>query len=156
MNLNLTLIGQMISFAIFVWFCLKYVWPPIIQALDERQSKIAQGLADADKAAKELDVAQSKVDDQLNEAKAQAAQILDQARKQAAKLVEDAQEKARAEAEKIVEQGKAEIDQEVNAAREQLRAQVSELAVQGAGKILGKSVDAAAHVELIDQLAKEL
>ena len=156
MNLNLTLIGQLISFAIFVYFCMKFVWPPITQALDERQKKIAQGLADADKAAKELDVAQAKIDDEISAAKEEAAKILEQARKQAAQTVEDAQAKARAEGEKLIEQAKADIDQEANAAREALRAQVSTLAVSGASKILGKSIDANAHGELIEALAKEL
>jgi F-type H+-transporting ATPase subunit b len=155
-NLNLTLVGQLISFAIFVWFCMKFVWPPVMAALNERQEKIAQGLADADKAAKELDVAQAKIEEQVREAKEEASRILEQARKQAAQTVEDAQAKARAEGEKLIEQAKADIDQEVNAAREALRGQVSALAVTGASKILGKAVDAQAHAELIDQLAKEL
>ena len=156
MNLNLTLVGQLISFAIFVWFCMKFVWPPVMAALNERQEKIAQGLADADKAAKELDVAQAKIEEQVREAKEEASRILEQARKQAAQTVEDAQAKARAEGEKLIEQAKADIDQEVNAAREALRGQVSALAVTGASKISGKAVDAQAHAELIDQLAKEL
>ena len=129
MNLNLTLVGQLISFAIFVWFCMKFVWPPVMAALNERQEKIAQGLADADKAAKELDVAQAKIEEQVREAKEEASRILEQARKQAAQTVEDAQAKARAEGEKLIEQAKADIDQEVNAAREALRGQVSALAV---------------------------
>lgn len=156
MNLNLTLIGQLIAFSIFVYFCMKFVWPPITQALDERQKKIAQGLADADKAAKELDVAQAKIDEEIGAAKEEAARILEQARKQAAQTVEDAQAKARAEGEKIIEQAQAEVAQEAQAAREALRAQVGALAVTGAAKILGKTVDAEAHGELIDQLAKEL
>ena len=156
MNLNMTLVGQLISFAIFVWFCMKFVWPPVMAALNERQEKIAQGLADADKAAKELDVAQAKIEEQVRDAKEEASRILEQARKQAAQTVEDAQAKARAEGEKLIEQAKADIDQEVNAAREALRGQVSTLAVAGASKILGKAVDEEAHAELIDQLAKEL
>ncbi len=156
MNLNLTLLGQLISFAIFVWFCMKFVWPPVMAALSERQERIAQGLADADKAAKELDVAQARIEEQVREAKEEASRILEQARKQAAQTVEDAQGKARAEGEKLIEQAKADIEQEVNAAREALRAQVSTLAVAGASKILGTAVDAKAHGDLIDQLAKEL
>ncbi|QGG79133.1 F0F1 ATP synthase subunit B [Litorivicinus lipolyticus] len=156
MNLNLTLLGQLISFAIFVWFCMKFVWPPVMAALNERQERIAQGLADADKAAKELDVAQARIEEQVREAKEDASRILEQARKQAAQTVEDAQGKARAEGEKLIEQAKADIEQEVNAAREALRAQVSTLAVAGAAKILGTAVDAKAHGDLIDQLAKEL
>lgn len=156
MNLNLTLIGQLISFAIFVYFCMRFVWPPITKVLEDRQERIAKGLADADKAAKDLDVAQARVEEQVREAKEEASRILEQARRQAAQTVEDAQVKARAEGEKLIEQAKADIDKEVNAAREALRAQVSTLAVSGASKILSKAVDADAHAELIDQLAKEL
>ncbi|WP_251975837.1 F0F1 ATP synthase subunit B [Salinicola avicenniae] len=156
MNLNLTLIGQAIAFAVFVWFCMKYVWPPVMQALQERQKKIADGLDAASRATRDLELAQEKADETLKESKEQAQQILEQANKRASQIVEEARETARAEGERIIEGARSEIDQEINRAKEELRAQVSLLAVAGAERILESSIDEAKHRELVDKLAAEL
>jgi len=155
-NLNLTLIGQAIAFAVFVWFCMKYVWPPVMQALQERQKKIADGLDAASRATRDLEVAQEKAEETLRESKEQAQQILEQANKRASQIVEEARETARAEGERIIEGARSEIDQEINRAKEELRAQVSLLAVAGAERILESSIDESKHRELVDKLAAEL
>nr|WP_286009611.1 F0F1 ATP synthase subunit B [Salinicola sp. S1-1-2] len=154
--MNLTLIGQAIAFAVFVWFCMKYVWPPVMQALQERQKKIADGLDAASRATRDLELAQEKADETLKESKEQAQQILEQANKRASQIVEEARETARAEGERIIEGARSEIDQEINRAKEELRAQVSLLAVAGAERILESSIDEAKHRELVDKLAAEL
>jgi|TARA_B100000678_G_scaffold240040_1_gene210629 F-type H+-transporting ATPase subunit b len=155
-NLNLTLIGQAIAFAVFVWFCMKYVWPPVMQALQERQKKIADGLDAASRATRDLELAQEKADETLRESKEQAQQILEQANKRANQIVEEARDNARAEGERIIAGARSEIDQEINRAKEELRAQVSLLAVAGAERILESSIDEAKHRELVDKLAAEL
>ncbi len=156
MNINATLFGQMIAFAVFVWFCMKYVWPPIMAAIEERQKKIADGLADADRADKALELAQAKAADTLKEAKQQAAEIIDQANRRKTQIVDEATTEARAEREKIIAQGQAEIEAERNRAKEELRKQVAALAVAGAERILTRSVDQAANADILDNLAKEL
>ncbi|MGM8850500.1 MULTISPECIES: F0F1 ATP synthase subunit B [Salinicola] len=156
MNLNLTLIGQAIAFAVFVWFCMKYVWPPVMQALQERQKKIADGLDAASRATRDLELAQEKAEETLRESKEQAQQILEQANKRSNQIVEEARETARAEGERIIAGARSEIDQEINRAKEELRAQVSLLAVAGAERILESSIDEAKHRELVDKLAAEL
>lgn len=156
MNLNLTLIGQAIAFAVFVWFCMKYVWPPVMQALQERQKKIADGLDAASRATRDLELAQEKAEETLKESKEQAQQILEQANKRSNQIVEEARETARAEGERIIASARSEIDQEINRAKEELRAQVSLLAVAGAERILESSIDEAKHRELVDKLAAEL
>ncbi|OLO04214.1 MULTISPECIES: F0F1 ATP synthase subunit B [Salinicola] len=156
MNLNLTLIGQAIAFAVFVWFCMKYVWPPVMQALQERQKKIADGLDAASRATRDLELAQEKADETLRESKEQAQQILEQANKRANQIVEEARDNARAEGERLIAGARSEIDQEINRAKEELRAQVSLLAVAGAERILESSIDEAKHRELVDKLAAEL
>jgi F-type H+-transporting ATPase subunit b len=154
--MNLTILGQLIAFAIFVWFCMKFVWPPLTSAMSEREKKIADGLDAANRAARDLELAQAKAADQLREAKEKAAEIIEQAAKRANQIVDEAKDNARSEGERIVAAAQAEVEQEANRAKEALRKQVSELAVAGAAKILGKSVDASAHDELLDTLAKEL
>lgn len=156
MNINATIIGQSIAFAFFVWFCMKYVWPPLIGALNERQKKIADGLAAADRASTDLEAAQNKAQDELRAAREQAKEIVDQANRRASVIVEEAKDDARKEGERLIVAARAEIEQEVNQAREKLRAQVATIAVAGAGKILGKQIDEAANSELVDQLAAEL
>ncbi|WP_281648059.1 F0F1 ATP synthase subunit B [Parendozoicomonas sp. Alg238-R29] len=156
MNINATIIGQTIAFAFFVWFCMKYVWPPIIGALNERQKKIADGLAAADRASTDLELAQAKAMEELRQARDQAKEIVDQANRRAAVIVDEAKDNAREEGERLIIAARAEIEQEVNQAREALRAQVASIAVAGAGKILGKQIDEAANSELVDQLAAEL
>nr|WP_255777268.1 F0F1 ATP synthase subunit B [Halomonas desiderata] len=152
----MTLIGQTIAFAIFVWFCIKYVWPPISTALHERQKKIADGLDAASRASRDLELAQEQAAQMLRESKEQASQILEQANKRASQMVEEAREQARAEGERLVASARAEIDQEINRAREELRAQVATLAIVGAERVLEASVDEKAHRKLLDKLAAEL
>jgi len=135
MNINLTLFGQTIAFIVFVWFCMKYVWPPIMNALNERKQKIADGLAAAERGAHE----------QLHEAKQQAQEIIAQAQKRANEIVDEAKENARAEGERILNAARAEIDQAVNQAREQLRAEVVQLAVAGASRVLKREIDGENH-----------
>ncbi|GAA5218713.1 F0F1 ATP synthase subunit B [Corallincola platygyrae] len=156
MNINATLIGQMISFAVFVWFCMKYVWPPIMAAIEERQNRIADGLADADRAEKSLELAQEKSKDQLKVAKQQAHEIIEQANKRKNQIIEEATEEAQSERAKIIAQGQAEIEAERNRAKEELRQQVAALAVSGAERILERSIDKAAHADILDKLAEEL
>ena len=156
MNINLTLIGQLISFAIFVWFCMKFVWPPITGAMDARQKKIAEGLDAAGRAERDLKLAQEKATEMLRDAKKAALEILDKANKTSNEIIEEAKHTARTEGERLVANAKAEIDLEVNRVKEDLRAQVSVLAVAGAEKILGSSVDASAHNQLVEQLAAQL
>ncbi len=156
MNINLTLIGQIIAFAVFVWFCLKFVWPPLISAMQERQKKIADGLDAANRAERDLKLAQEKATSQLREAKEQAAQIIEQANKRANQIIDEAKEGARQEGDRLKAAAQAEINQEVNRAKEILRTQVSTLAVAGASKILEASIDVEKHNELLNKLAEEL
>lgn len=156
MNINMTLIGQTIAFAIFVWFCIKYVWPPISNALHERQKKIADGLDAASRATRDLELAQERAEQTLRESKEQASQILEQANKRSAQMIEEAREQARAEGERLVASARSEIDQELNRAKDELRAQVSSLAILGAERVLQASVDEQAHRKLLDELAAEL
>jgi len=155
-NINLTLFGQMIAFAAFVLFCMKYVWPPILAAMAERAEKIADGLAAADRASHDLELAQEKAVERLKEAKHEAAGIVDSANKRATQIVEEAKEAARSEGDRLKEAAQADIDQEVNRAREQLRGQVSALALAGAEKVLAAEIDMQRHGELVDKLATEL
>jgi F-type H+-transporting ATPase subunit b len=155
-NINLTLIGQMIAFIGFVMFCMKYVWPPILAAMAEREKKIVDGLAAADRANHDLELAQEKAIERLKEAKQEAAVIIDTANKRGIQLVEEAKASAVVEADRVKTAAKAEIEQETNRAREQLRGQVAALALAGAEKVLGASIDHKAHAELVDKLAAEL
>lgn len=156
MNLNLTLVGQAISFAIFVWFCMKYVWPPVIAALDERSKKIADGLEAANRASRELELAQEEAAQTLRESKNHAAEIIEQANKRANQMIDEAKEQAIAEGKRLREAAQADIEQDVSRAKEALRSQVSSLAFAGAEKILGATIDEKAHSEIVEQLAKEL
>ena len=156
MNINATLIGQSVAFFIFVLFCMKFVWPPVIAALHERQKKIADGLDAANRAARDLELAQEKAGHQLREAKAQAAEIIEQAKKRGNQIVEEAVEKARIDADRVKAQAQAEIEQELNSVKDALRAQLGALAVGGAEKILGATIDQNAHAELVNKLAAEI
>ncbi|AEP31795.1 F0F1 ATP synthase subunit B [Brumicola nitratireducens] len=156
MNMNFTLIGQLVAFAVFVWFCMKYVWPPLMAAIEERQKIIADGLAASERAAKDLELAQAKATDQLKEAKAQAAEIVDQAKKRANQLVEEETQRGHAEREKIIAQGHTEIEAERNRVKEDLRKQVAILAISGAEKILGREIDAQAQNDIVEKLVAEL
>ena len=156
MNINLTLIGQMIAFVGFVMFCMKFVWPPIIAAMQERADKIADGLAAADRASHDLELAQEKAVERLKEAKVEAAGIVDAANKRGNQLVEEAKQTAVVEAQRVKATAEAEIAQEANRAREQLRAQVAVLSLAGAEKILSAEIDPKAHAEMVEKLAAEL
>jgi F-type H+-transporting ATPase subunit b len=156
MNINATLIGQIITFAIFVAFCMKFVWPHLLGAMAEREKKIADGLDAANRATRDLELAQQKAGEQLRESKEKAAEIIEQANKRANQIIDEAKDAAREEGSRLQAAAQAEIEQDVNRAKEGLRKQVSALAVAGASKILAKSVDEAVHSELLDQLANEL
>ena len=156
MNINMTLIGQTITFVVFVWFCMKFVWPPIMHALAERKEKIADGLAAAERGAHEKELAEKRAAEILLEAKQQAQEIINQAQKRANEIVEESKDNARGEAERIVAAANAEIEQEVNRAREQLRGQVVSLAVAGAGKVLKKEIDEKANEQLLQDLVAQL
>ena len=156
MNINLTLIGQMLAFVCFVVFCMKFVWPPIIAAMREREAKIADGLAAADRASHDLELAQEKAVERLKEAKVEAAGIVDAANKRGNQLVEEAKQAALVEAERVKTAAQAEVEQETNRAREQLRGQVAALSLAGAEKVLGAAIDQKAHADLVDKLAAEL
>jgi len=155
-NINLTLIGQMIAFVCFVVFCMRYVWPPILAAMAEREKKIADGLAAADRASHDLELAQEKAVERLKEAKIEAAGIVDSANKRAGQLVKEAKDAAIVEADRVKASAQAEIEQEVNRAREKLRGQVAALVLTGAEKALGSAIDHEAHNELVEKLASEL
>lgn len=156
MNMNFTIIGQVVWFALFVFFCMKLVWPPIMSALAERKQKIAEGLDAADKAGRDLEEAKDQIANELTEAKSKAAEILDQAHKRSTILVEEAKQQAQLEGDRIKSGAQAEVEQEFSRAKESLRSQVSALAIEGAEKILGASVDQKSHDEMLDQLAAKL
>jgi len=156
MNINLTLIAQLVSFAVFVWFTMKFVWPPIVKALEERKAKIADGLAAAERGQHEQELAEKKAAERLHEAKQQASEIVSKAEKRASEIVEEAKGDARTEGERLLTAARAEIEQESNKAREVLREKVAELAVAGAEKILRKEIDAAAHQDIVAALAKQI
>ena len=156
MNLNLTLLGQAISFAVFVYFCMQYVWPPIINGLRERQALIAGGLADAEKSSQKREEAEAEVHTMLQDAKAQAAEIVAQAQKRGNEIIEESKDTARTEGERLKAAAQSEIEQEVVTAREDLRKQVGSIAVAGAGKILGTEVNAESHAKVLDDLVGQL
>ena len=156
MNLTATLIGQSLTFAIFVWFCMKFIWPPLRTAMRERQEAIAAGLSAAEAADKKLAEAATGAEAELAKAKEEASQIIEQARQRGNQMVEAAKDEARQEGERILEAARAEIDQEMNRAKEALRGQVSTLVISGAEQVLGSSVDASKHSEMIDKLAGQL
>jgi F-type H+-transporting ATPase subunit b len=156
MNINFTLVGQSLSFFVFVWFCWKFIWPPIVTAMRERQETIAEGLASSERAAKDLELAQDHAADQLREAKGEAQQIIEQARGRANQMIDEAKNDAREEGERIKEGARAEVEQEVNRAKEALRGQVASLALAGAEKVLGLTIDADKHGDLLNQLAADL
>jgi len=155
-DINSTLLGQMIAFAVFVWFCMKYVWPPLLGIIEERQTKIADGLAAADKGSRALEEAEAEKAAMLDDARGQARDIIDQANNRANAIVDDARAEATVEKERIVAAAHAEVEQDVHRAREELRGQVGELAVAGAEKIIQREIDASVHSDLLDKLAAEI
>ena len=156
MNLNATLIAQLIVFFILVWFTMKYVWPPIAKALDERADKIAEGLAAAERGKSDFEQAEKKVAELLADGRNQAAELVTNAEKRAAQIVEEAKNQASVEAARIAAQAKSDVEQETNRAREALREQVAALAVKGAEAILRSEVNAAKHADLLANLKQEL
>lgn len=156
MNINMTFLGQMITFAILIWFTMKFIWPPLNAAIEERQRKIAEGLAAADNSQKALAEAQQNADAALREARGKANEVIEQAHQRANQIIEQARNEALAEAGRAKAMAEAEIAAATNRAREELRAQVSALAVSGAEKLLRREIDANAHKALLDELAAEL
>ncbi|WP_166422478.1 F0F1 ATP synthase subunit B [Paraglaciecola sp. 20A4] len=156
MNINATLFGELLAFIFFVWFCMKFVWPPIMGAIEERQKKIADGLAASERGEKDLELAQEKATEQLKEAKTQAAGIIEQAKKRGTQIVDEETQRAHQERENIIAQGHAEIEAERNRAKEDLRKQVAALAVAGAERILERQIDAAAQSDIVAKLVAEL
>lgn len=153
MDINLSLFAQAAVFALFILFTAKFVWPPLMKAIEERQAKIADGLAAAERGARSLQDASAKSEEALKQARGQAQDILAAANKQAAQLVEQSKTTAKTEGERIVNAAREEVQREVNQAKEQLRKQVGELAVMGAAKILKREIDAKAHADVINDLA---
>ena len=152
MSINATLIAQMLVFLILVWFTMKFIWPPILKAMEERAKRIADGLEAADRARKELADANTRADDEVRKARAEAAVIIERASQQAGQIVDKARADALLEAAKQKTQAQADIENMAHRARAELRGPVATLAVQGAEKILGREVDAATHKDLLDQL----
>ena len=156
MDINLTLIGQSIAMLVFVWFCMKFIWPPIIEAIEERQKQIEDGLAAADRGQEKLVQAQAEADELVEEARHQATTILDQANARASEIVADGKADGAKERERQLAAATAEIEQESNRAREELRGQVSAVALAGAEKILNREIDAKTHDDILGKLAREL
>ena len=156
MNINATLIGQMIAFVVFVWFCMRFIWPPLTKALEDRQRTIADGLAAAERGQREQELGEKKALASIKKAKQDAAEVIALAEKRAVEIGEAAKSHAKAEAERIIATAHADIEQEINRAKEQLRAAVSQLAVVGASRILEQEVDAKAHARLLETVVKQL
>lgn len=156
MNINLTLFAQAAVFAAFIWFTVRFIWPPMLRAIETRQKQIADGLAAAEKGRTDLVQAEKQVGEIVQGARTRAQEILSQSEKRAQEIIEEAKQAARAEGERLVAGAKAEIAQEVVRAREQLRGQVAALAVSGAEKILAREVDAKAHAEMLASIQKQL
>ena len=156
MNLNLTLVAQAITFTVFIWITVKFIWPYMLRAIETRQKTIADGLAAAEEGKRSLELSNKRADEEIRKARERAAELLSQAEKRAAQLVEEAKNAAKEEGNREKAAAKAEIEQQVTRAREQLRDHVASLAVAGAEKILRREVDAKAHAELLDSIKKQL
>ena len=156
MNINATLLGQTIAFLLFVWFCMKYVWPPLMSAIEERQKTIADGLASAERADKALNLAKSNAADQLKIAKKEALVIIEQANKRKAQILEEARQEAAHEREHILAQGQAELEAQILRARNELQKEVSTLALLAAEKIVQRTVDKAANQDILDSISAKL
>lgn len=156
MDINMTLIGQTIAMIVFVWFCMKYIWPPLLAAIEERQEKIAEGLAAADKGQESLEKAKVEAETIIEEARRQASGILDQANSRANEIVAEGKSDGVKERERQLAAAKAEIEQEANRAREELRKQVSAIAIASAEKILEREIDEKQHDDILGKLAAEL
>jgi F-type H+-transporting ATPase subunit b len=156
MNINMTLIGQSITFIVFVWFCMKFVWPPIVSALEARRKQIADGLAASERGKHELELAAKRASENLHEAKLKAAEIITQAEKRALQLVDEAKNAAKEEGDRMIVAAKAEIEQESHRAREALRGEVAQLVVAGASRVLRREVNPQAHADLLEAIKNEL
>ena len=156
MSINATLIGQMITFALLVWFTMKYVWPPLFQSLEERKKKIAEGLAAAERGQEEMELAEKKAIGVLREAKEQSADIVNLAQKRANEIVEESKDAAKKEGERLITAAKAQIDQEMQQAKENLRQEVSALALSAAEQILSAEIDKAKHQEILSKVSNKL
>ncbi len=156
MSINATLIGQMITFTLLVWFTMKYVWPPIMQALEERKSKIAEGLAAAEKGQEEIKLAEKKAKKVLKEAKDQAAEIVSLAQKRANEVVEESKQTAQKEGERLIQAAHAQVEQEIQQAKESLRKEVASLALRAAEQILQEEIDKTKHKEILEKTTAEL
>ena len=156
MEINATLLGQIITFLLLVWFTMKYVWPPITKAMHDRESKIALGLEAADRSKRELEQAELEVQEILRQARTEAAQIVDQAHKRSVLMLDDAKDNARQEGQRILEQAQDEFAREVSQTKEALRKQLASLAVAGAGKIIQRNLDESTNADLLDQFVAEI
>jgi F-type H+-transporting ATPase subunit b len=156
MNINFTLVSQMVWFFAFVWFTSRFVWPPLMRAIDERQQKIAAGLAAAEKGQHELVNAQGRVDELMKSAKLQSQDLVTNAQKRASEMIEEAKATAKVEGERQLAAARASIEQEIQQAREQLRTQVAQLALSGAEQVLLREIDAAKHKDVLDKLSARL
>ena len=156
MNINLTLLSQAAAFAIFIWFTAKFVWPPLLRAIETRQKQIADGLAAAERGRQDLELASRRAEEVVSQARERSQEILAQADKRGVQIIEEAKAQSKTEGDRIIAGAKAEIDREVFRAKEALRAQVAALAVQGAEKILRREVDARVHADLLNAVAAEL
>lgn len=155
MNLNFTLVAQALAFAVFIWFTARFIWPPLLRAIETRQKTIADGLAAAEKGRRELELSSQRADQALREARDRAQEIIGHAEKRGAQIVEEAKHAAKSEGDRLVTAAKGEIQQELSRAREQLREQVATIAVAGAERILRREVDAKAHANLLAELKGE-
>ncbi len=156
MNINLTLIGQSIAFIVFVWFCMKYIWPPIMSALEQRKKNIADGLAAAERGKKERELGEQRAMELIKDAKSKAAEIIASAEKRGTEIVEEAKNDAKVEGERIITAAHTEIDQEAHRAREALRGELAALVTAGAAQILGREIDPTVHSQMLDELAAQL
>lgn len=156
MDINATLIGQLLTFLILIWFTMKYVWPPITKAMQEREKKIAAGLEASERSKRELEHAEHKALTIIRDAKLEASQIVDQAHKRFAQIVDEAKENARIESGRILEHAQDEIAREITQAKEALRKQLASLAIAGAEKIIQRNLDASAQAALLDEFAAEI
>ena len=156
MNINATLIGQSITFFLFIWFCKKFVWPPMVTAMQDRQKKIADGLAAAEQGQQAQELAEKDAAKVISDAKSQAADIIASAEKRGNNVIEEAKASAVSEKDRILDSAATEVEQNVFSAREELRGQVSSIAAAAASKIVSKEIDASAHADLIDDLVKQL
>jgi F-type H+-transporting ATPase subunit b len=155
-DINATLIGQAIAMIVFVWFCMKFVWPPLMGMIEERQTTIADGLAAAEKGSRSLELAEVEKAKMIEEARSQAREIIDQANSRGSNIVDEARDTADKERERILTSAQSEVEQEVNRAREDLRMEIGSIAVAGAEKIIGREIDASTHEDLLNKLAAEI